>query len=644
MLLLQNSVDKLVKRTVTRFFSIVTITIRYFWCLRHFICIFIGMRPLFLMLFLLVFHQATYSQLMASDETLAFQFYQQGEFDKAAVLFERLFTKSGEREAYFDYYFTSLLKVKNYADAEKLAKKMIKKSPENGVYQIALGRIYVESARKQLAEKAFETASEMVPADEFRVRDLANAFFKIESYDYAAHVFIKARKVLKDDKLFTFDLLSIYRFKKDKDKLTDGYITALMFMPELLFQTENILASVYDNDDDYRALQNILLKKLQKNPDQNIYTELLTWAYIQQKEYDMALRQLIAMDKRVGGKSTQIFGAAATFIANQAYPHSIKAYEYLVSKGKSNEYFLTARMELINTKYLLAVSGKYNHDQLKELGEEYTSILSEFGFSIRTLFVIKRLANLSAYYLNDSKEAENLLEKGLSLENISPQESGLLKLDLGDIYVLTNQPWDALLSYEQVAKQFENTPIGNEANYKAAKLSYFQGNFEYAKSQADVLKAATSQLIANDALNLSLLISDNLLTTTDSLALKMYADADLLQYTGKNELALLKLDSISLVYPGNTLADDVLMTKSRIFVSMSRFADAVNMLRKLTGEFSESVWADDALFMLGDLLENKLGEKTEAKVIYQKLITDYPGSLFAAESRKRFRNLRGDNL
>ena len=219
-----------------------------------------------------------------------------------------------------------------------------------------------------------------------------------------------------------------------------------------------------------------------------------------------------------------------------------------------------------------------------------------------------------------------------------------MKLDLGDIYILTNQPWEALLSYEQVAKQFENTPIGNEANYKAAKLSYFQGNFEYAKSQADVLKAATSQLIANDALNLSLLISDNLLTTADSLALKMYADADLLQYTGKNEMALLKLDSISVAYPGNTLADDVLMTKSKIFVSMSRFADAVNMLRKLTGEFSESVWADDALFMLGDLLENKLGEKIEAKAIYQKLITDYPGSLFAAESRKRFRNLRGDNL
>ena len=596
------------------------------------------------MILLLVFHHTVIGQIRSSDESLAFQFYQQGEFGKAAVLFDKIFTKSGEREAYFDYYFTALLKAKNYLGSEKLAKRMIKKLPDNGIYQIALGRVYIETDRKQLAEKAFETASEMVSIDEFSVRDLANAFFKIEHYDEAAHVFLRARKLLHDEKPFTFDLLSIYRFKKDKEKLVEGYISALAYMPDLLFQAENVLSSVFEGNEDYRVLQSILIKKLQKNPDQDSYTELLTWAFIQQKEYDMAFRQLASMDKRIGDKSAQIFAAANTFIANQAYSEAIKAYEYLLAKGKDKEYFLSARMELINTKYLLAISGKYNSDQLKELAKAYSDILTEFGINTQTLFVIKRLANLSAYYLQDAKRAEDLLEQGLNIKDISQKESGVLKLDLGDIYLLTNQPWDALLAYEQVAKLFENTPIGNEANYKAAKLSYYQGNFEYAKSQADVLKAATSQLIANDALNLSLLISDNLLTTTDSLALKMYADADMLQYTGRNDLALLKLDSISAKYPGNSLDDDILMTKSKIFTSMNRFVESVVALQKIIDEFQQSIWTDDALFLLGDLLENKLGEKEQAKSTYQKLITDHPGSLFAAEARKRFRNLRGDNL
>jgi hypothetical protein len=124
-----------------------------------------------------------------------------------------------------------------------------------------------------------------------------------------------------------------------------------------------------------------------------------------------------------------------------------------------------------------------------------------------------------------------------------------LKMDLGDIYILTKQPWEAILVYEQVSKQFENQSIGNEAKYRSARLSFYQGNFDFAKSQADVLKASTTQLIANDALNLSLLISDNLQNKNDSLALQMYADAEMLQFMNNTAQALAKLDSIIVAYP-----------------------------------------------------------------------------------------------
>lgn len=606
--------------------------------------IFIGMRTPIIMTLICFLAAPVWSQITASDESVAFQYYQQGEFEKAAVVFERLYEKSGQREAYFDYYFTSLIKSKNYVSAEKLAKNMIKKKPANGIYQIALGRVYLETDRKQLADKILDAAAEQVPDEEFRIRELATAFFKIESYDRAEHVFVKARKILKDEKLFTFDLLSIYRFKKDKEKLVDSYINALAYMPELLFQAQNTLASVFENNEDYKILQSILIKRLQKDPNQNVYTELLTWAFIQQKEYAMALRQLIALDKRTGDKSEQLFATANTFILNQAYSEAIKAYEYIVAKGKTNEYFLNAKMELINTKYLLAISGKFTTNQISDLAIGYNEILDEYGINTKTLFVIKRLANLTAYYLKDPKKAEELLEKGIAISGISAQESGLLKLDLGDIYILTHQPWEALLVYEQVAKRFENTPIGNEANFKAARLSYFQGNFEYAKSQADVLKAATSQLIANDALNLSLLISDNLRTKSDSLALKMYADAEMLQFSGRTDLALQKLDSLLQIFPGSSLMDDVLMTKAKIYTSTGDFTAALSSLTTLNTDFPASIWADDALFMLGDLLENKIGDKEKARLIYQQLITAHPGSLFAAEARKRFRNLRGDIL
>jgi outer membrane protein assembly factor BamD (BamD/ComL family) len=195
-----------------------------------------------------------------------------------------------------------------------------------------------------------------------------------------------------------------------------------------------------------------------------------------------------------------------------------------------------------------------------------------------------------------------------------------------------------------VAKQFENQDIGNEAKYRAARLSFYQGNFNYAKSQADVLKASTSQLIANDALNLSLLISDNLQSKTDSSALKMYADAEMLQFRNQPVQALAKLDSIAIAFPNNSLTDDILMARSRIYIKNNDIPNAITALKILTEKQGNSIWTDDALFTLADLYENNLKDNEQAKKLFQKLINDYPGSMFTNEARKRFRKLRGDNI
>jgi len=46
--------------------------------------------------------------------------------------------------------------------------------------------------------------------------------------------------------------------------------------------------------------------------------------------------------------------------------------------------------------------------------------------------------------------------------------------------------------------------------------------------------------------------------------------------------------------------------------------------------------------MLARLNENQLNDQDKAMELYQRLLIDYPASLFAVESRKRFRILRGD--
>ncbi|WP_307290460.1 tetratricopeptide repeat protein [Pedobacter agri] len=583
------------------------------------------------------------SSIAADDTPLIFQYYRDGEYEKAVVLLEKMFA-GANNEGYFDIYFNSLLKLKRYDVAEKTVKKLMRQHPENDAYPIALGKLYQEKGDVQNGNKIFSDIISKLPKDEFKIRNLANNFYRFENYDFAVQTFKQGRKILGNNELFTYELLNIYRFKKDKPMLMQEYLDALATIPQLLPQAQAVLPMIFDDKADYQTFQVGILKKIQKDPDAEIYIQLLTWNYIQQQQYDMALRQLIAFDKRTKADGGTLFNAIYTFVDNSAYETAIKAYEYLLTKGKENQYYLPSKIELLNTKYNIQTAGKYNTAALDLLAKDFQVLLDENGKNKNTLFAIKRLANLQAYYLNQAAQAEKGLEEALQMPGLNGQDIGQLKLELGDIYILTNQPWEAFLVYEQVSKQFEGQPIGNEARFRSAKLSFYQGNFDYSSGQCLVLKAATSQLIANDALNLSLLISDNIQTPTDSNALKMYADAEMLVFRNLPAQAIRKLDSIAVVFPENGLTDAVLMTKAKILIKSNDFQSAADILKKLAENFKDGIWTDDALFTLGDLHEKKLNDIVQAKLYFQKLITDYPGSMFSAEARKRFRNLRGDGV
>ncbi|RYG07972.1 MAG: tetratricopeptide repeat protein, partial [Chitinophagaceae bacterium] len=432
--------------------------------------------------------------------------------------------------------------------------------------------------------------------------------------------------------------------KKDKFALVNEYMNILPTNPQMISQAQNALANLFESNTDYRLLQSALLRKLQKDPQNEVFTELLIWQYIQQQEYEMALRQLIAQDRRTKTSASLVFNTANTFVANKAFATATKAYDYLIAKGPENEFYLPSKIQLINAKYELAVLGKIDKIAIKALADEFSKVITQYGISNQTIFALKKLSQLQAYYLNDLQGAEKTLEQALQVAGLPAAEIGQLKIDLGDIYVLNKQPWEAVLVYEQVAKQFDNLPVASDARFRSARLSFYQGNFKFAKSQADVLKASTSQLMANDAINLSLLISDNLQSKNDSLALMMYADAEMLQFINNNTRALKKLDSIDIAFPNNSLADDILMAKAKIFIKEVDFVKAESNLKLLIANHSKSIWIDDAIFTLADLYENKLGNTEEAKKLYQQLITDFPGSMLNSEARKRYRNIRGDNL
>ncbi len=585
---------------------------------------------------------ATYSRLFAQGDELqlAKQFADAGDQQKAFDIYQKLYKQ--DNDAYYSIYINSLLALKKFDEAATVTKKMIHRHPDDRQYIIQLGTVYTHQGAIEKAEALYNDLVKNLPADQNSIAMLAAQFYQSANVDYAVKIFVQGRKLLHNDALFSYELINLYRYKRDKPALTDEYLNFLPLNPTFISQAENTLSSLYDGELDYNILKQALLKRIQKDPQQTLYAELLTWQYLQQKQFDQALNQALAMSRRQNDDGSSIYELCRTLTANEAYDAAIRGYEYIVSKGKDQPLYIPAKIELINTKNLLVTAGKYTKNDLLSLEKDYTDLLNEFGKNSNTAFAMQKLANLEAFKLHKLVDAQKLLEEAVTIPDIKPGLLASCKLDLGDISLLNNRPWDATLLYSQVEKDFPNSTVGQDAKYRNAKLSYYTGDFTWAKGQLDVLKAATTQLIANDALNLSLLISDNITADTSGAALKMYAQADLQIFAEEPDKALKILDSIDTKYPGNSLTDDILMAKARLQIQQKEYAAAIPLLKKIAEEHSFDLWADDAVFMLGDLYENHLSDKELAKKYYQKIITDYAGSLWINEARKRFRLLRGD--
>lgn len=586
------------------------------------------------------------SAQISKDRQLADQFMSNGEYDKAAAIYDKLYDKD-PLSVYGNYYYC-LLQLKSYDDAEKLVKKTMKKNDGNPAFLVDLGFIYFEEGDLSKAHQQYDKALKQMTPDQGVIMNLANAFISKQETDYAMNTYIEGRKMLRGQYSFYFELADIYYRKQDYQKMIDEYLNALSENRNYIQSVQNLLQSRIANDPEGKKndlLRQSLLRKVQKSPDETVFSDLLIWLFIQQKDFDSALIQAKALDKRQREDGGRIMSLGSLAASNLSYDAAIKSYQYVIEKGAESQYYTSARMELLNTlNKKITESNTYTQEDLLKLEKDYETTLGELGKSASTAPLIRGLAHLQVFYLGKTEDAINSLEEAIAYSNIKPQYQAECKLELGDILLFTGDVWESSLLYSQVDLAFKHDELGQEAKFRNAKLNYYRGDFQWAQAQLDVLKSATSQLISNDALALALLISDNTLMDTSTDALTMYAHADLLSYQLKNDDALMILDSVLNMFPGHTITPNVWLKQAKIMDVRRNFAAEDSLLKKIVDNYSDGVLADDAIFQRADLYEKKLNDTAKAMELYQDLLTKYPGSLYCVEARKRFRALRGDTL
>jgi len=604
------------------------------------------LKKFFVFLVFLVTGFVLSAQPPTSNRQLAEQYMNNFEFDKAAAIYEKLYDK--DPFSTYPNYLKCLITMKEYDDAEKLVKNISKKNPGNPAYAVDLGFIYESKGDINKARQTYDKAVKNLQPDQSQIITLANAFSTRQNWDYALLTYTEGKKLMRNIYSFNFETAEVYFQKQEYEKMIDEYLNAVAENQAYLQSVQNILQARIGNDPDNSRstlLRQALLRRTQRDPDQTIFSDMLIWLFIQQKDFESAFMQAKALDKRMREDGSRVMNIGSMSEANLDYPSAIKCYQYVVDKGKDNVNYIPARMQLLEVRNKNITSeGNYTHEDLLKLESEYLTTLSELGRDATTAPLISGLAHLEAFYLDNTDSAIINLEDAINFPGISKAVQARCKLELGDIYLFTGNVWDSDLLYAQVDKSFKNDPLGQEAKFRNARLDYFRGDFLWAETQLNVLKTATTQLIANDALALALLISDNPGPDSSFDALTVYSKADLLNFRNKKDDALHTLDSLLTSFPFHSLVQYALYKKAMIWDAKKNYAAEDSLLKKVGDDYADGVLADDALFHRAELHEKRFKDNAKAMELYQELLTKYPGSLYVVDARKRFRTLRGDAL
>lgn len=579
-----------------------------------------------------------------TDEKLAAYYLSSGDFEKALMYYEQMFDENPNR-ANYDGLRTCYIKMENYRDAEKLVKRRLKKYHSN-IYYIDLGSIYELEGELNKAKEAYLEAINTLPESQGIVVRTANEFIRLNKLELALETYKEGKKLLKDRYPFNYEIAGIYGTLGETQKMISEYLDLIEFNQAYLQTVQNALnrsINFSDDGDDVETLRQELLRRVQKKPLVTVFSEMLTWLFLQKRDFNSAFIQIKSIDKRLNENGERVLNLANLCVNNEAYDIAGKCFQYIIDKGEDNRFYSFARGGLLSARFEV-LKQAYPPDTVafEKLSQAYDATLNELGRTRETVELLRQKANLQAFYLGDLLAANKTLNQALAMPGLSEEIAASIKLDLARILIARNYIWDASLLASQVDKDFKNDMLGYQAKFLNAQISYYTGDFDWAQAQLDILKGSTSKLISNNAMDLSLLITDNMNLDTIYDPMLMYARADLLVFQRKYPAAITTFDSIVTEYPGNPLLDEILLQKARIAIAQNKYSEAIAFYQQVLTNHYFDITADNALFEMADLYENKLQEPVKAEQYYKQLMLDFPGSLFVTEARKRFRVLRGD--
>ena len=564
---------------------------------------------------------------------LAERYYRDAEYEKAIQIFKVLYTKNPYNTTYLKRLVSSYQEIAQFETVEKLLKQRLIINPKHTYLNVELGYNYEKQQQRETAKVYYEKAIRSIKTNNGMGGFIGRLFNDNALLDYAILAYQETMRY-NPNANYKFQIAQIYGEKGEFEKMFTSYI-------DLIDKNENYLNTVqrftsrYITDDRLNTnnilFKKALIKKSVSNP-KNIWNQLLSWLFIQQKEYEKALIQEKALYNRNPEYIVNIIELGYNSYNNKAYETAKKCFEFILEKSPFIDQILTANL------YALKIAIETNQENIESL---FDTIFVRYGKKSATLKIQLEYAAYLTFKKNDPEKAIGVLTHAMDIAKSKFQKAEI-KLKLGDVHVFIGNYNRALIYFSQVQTSIKNHPLAQQARFKVAQTSYFKNDFKWAFAQLKVLKASTTQLIANDALDLFLIISDNQPKDSLDFGLQLYAKADLLAFQNKNTQAIDTLQKVIRDYKGQKIEDEALYKQANLFSKTKQFQKAINNYLQIIMLDKEGIFVDDAIYQIAEIYSNQLNNIEKASEYYQKIIFEHPSSIYLVEARKKYRKLRGD--
>jgi tetratricopeptide (TPR) repeat protein len=585
-------------------------------------------------LFLSIFCLVASAQV---DPGLAKTYFEKGAFEKAASLYKKLLSNQRTNS----YYSLKLIECYQQLSQFKAAQNEIEaqlKYSNNPQYFVELGYNYQLQDQLAKAEENYKNALERIDAQPNYVYAIAQQFESHGRIDNAIQAYELGLE-LAPNPAFYYQLAVLHGVQKNIEKMMEHYLDYVETNSAHTNQVMRLLAEYISEDASQpynQIFKKVLLKKLQSTPN-TLWNQWLSWLYIQQNDFKKAFVQEKAVFRREPESLQGLINLAMLTKDAKAYETALTVLEFISQNTTDSRLNIQANTQRLE---LQLEHSKPNYNTIKA---SYVKLLDTYKLGVETLEMQLSYATFLAFYDANSEAAITFLKTALKA-NLTDLASSSLKMKLADILVTQNKFNQALIYYTQIQLQVKNSTLAQEARFKAAKTSYYKGDFDWAETQLKVLKSSTSQLTANDALDLQLLISDHIASDSLHTALKMYAKAELLSLQKKSTEAIGVLETILENHKTDPIIDQTLFVQARLYESEKMYSKAEANYMRIITDYKDDILVDDAYFYLAELYRLQLNQIEKATLNYETIIFNHEDSIHFVDARKQYRILRGDTI